>query len=158
MSDTLKQTLTLTIGEDSEKEEFTFRVPTPMDKARLGVREASVRRSLDPMGGGAGWGIDDETFFLIKGMVALEVLLDKASVTWPYSEFKPERGAAELRVDIDAFPPGKELVISEIGRRFSEELDRFHRDRAERQRPAAAETVAGGQHPEALRSVESKAA
>lgn len=158
MSDSLKQVLTITVGEDSEKEEFTFRVPTPMDKARLGIREAAVRRSLDPMGGGAGWGIDDETFFLIKGMVALEVLLDKASVTWPYSEFKPERGPAELRVDINAFPAGKELVIAEIGRRFPEELDRFHRDRTGRQGPPAAETVEGSVDPRSLRPVASQAA
>lgn len=159
MSDkVLNNTLTITIGPDDDREEFIFRVPTPMDKARLGVREAALRRALDPSGGGWALGVDDETFFLIRGMATMETLLDKASVTWPYTEFKPDRGDAELRVDCNAFPPGKEAAIAEIGRRFQEELDRFHGERVGRNQSGVTEAVAGGEPAGSLQSVAPRAA
>lgn len=154
----LHPTLTITLGEDEAKEDFIFRVPTPMEKARLGVREASIRRQLDPMSGGWVVGVDDDTFFLIRGMAAFEVLLEKSSATWPYSEFKPERGPAELRVDINLFPPGKEATITEVGRRFQEALDTFHRDGAGHSGSAVSETLASGVDSRPLRSVSSAAA
>jgi hypothetical protein len=158
MSDqVLKQTLSIKIGEDDSAEEFTLRVPNPMDRARIGVREAAIRRQLDPMGSFVGVMVDDETFFLIRGMAILEVLLEKASATWPYTEVKNERGA-ELRVDINAFPPGKEDIIAEIGRRFGDELDRFHRERTGHRATVVSQTLGGGEYPGALQPVAAGAA
>lgn len=127
MPDVLNQTFALKVGEGDTAEEFVLRVPTPMDRARMGVREAGIRRMFDPTGGGWAGGLDDETFFLIKGFVILEVLLERSNVTWPFTEVKPERGEPELRVDFSNFPPGKEGVIGEVGRQFQDALDRFHR-------------------------------
>lgn len=148
----LKQTLSLTIGEGETAEEFTLRVPSPMDRARIGVREAAIRRQLDPMGSFVGVMVDDETFFLIRGMAILEVLLDKASVAWPYTEVKNDRGAT-VQVDINQFPPGKEDVIAEIGRRFADELDRFHRARTGHRAADVPQAVGGGDNPRPLQSV-----
>jgi hypothetical protein len=129
MADVLSQTLEIQVGEADAVESFTLRVPTPIDRVRMGVREAGIRRMFDP--GGQGWaaGLDDEVFFMVKGMAVLETLLEKSSSQWPYTEFKPERGEPELRIDITKFPPGKEEVIAEVGRKFGDALARFHRER-----------------------------
>lgn len=130
MADVITQTLTVTIGEGETAEEFVFRVPTPLDRVRMGVREAGIRRTFDPSGQGWAAGLDDEVFFLVKGMAILEVLLERSNVQWPFSEVKPERGEPDLRVDITKFPAGKDSVIVEVGRRFQEALERFHREGA----------------------------
>lgn len=127
MSDVLKQTITVTVGEGEGAESFVFRVPTPLDRVRMGVREAGIRRMFDPTGQGWANGLDDETFFIIRGMSVLETLLDQSSATWPFTEIKPDKGDPELRVDIAKFPPGKEQTIGEVGRQFQDALDRFHR-------------------------------
>lgn len=130
MPDVLDQTITLKIGEGDAVEEFVLRVPTPIDRARLGVREAGIRRTLDPASAGWAGGLDDETFYLVKGFAILEVLLEKSSATWPFTEVKPEKGEPSLHVDITKFPAGKDGVIMEVGRQFQEAVDRFHRDGA----------------------------
>lgn len=127
MSDVVKQVLTITVGEGDAAETFTLRVPTPLDRVRMGVREAGIRRMFDPTGQGWANGLDDETFFIVKGMSIMETLLEQSSSQWPFSEVKPERGEAELRVDINKFPAGKESVIAEVGRQFPDALERFHR-------------------------------
>ena len=144
--DILKPTLSIKVGG----EEFILRVPTPMERARIGVREASIRRSLDdPMAGGLTFP-DEETYFLIRGMAVLETLLEQSSAKWAWSEAKGANDQPKLVVKPDNFPPGKENVVAEVGRQFQETLDRFHRDRAEHTRPVVSETVDGGGNPGAL--------
>lgn len=157
MDQVLSQTLRIIVGETDEQgnpvegaEEFILRVPTPIEKARLGVREASIRRTLDPMGAGWASGLDDDTFFLIRGMVILETLLEKANVRWPYSESKDGKGNAVLQVDITKFPPGKEASIQEVGREFQDALDRFHGERSGHKQPTVPQAVDGGSSSEAL--------
>lgn len=156
MTDVLKPTFKLLVGETDEQgepkngaEQFEFRVPTPLELARLGVREASIRRLVDPASGGWAQGLDDETFFLIRGMAVLELYLEKANVRWPYSEVK-EGSEAKVAVDITKFPPGKEPVIMEVGQRFKEALDRFHREGSGHSRPAVPAPVDGLGNPESL--------
>ena len=49
MADILKPTVSV----KAQDHEFIFRVPSPLEKARLGAREASIRKMIDPTG--AGW-------------------------------------------------------------------------------------------------------
>lgn len=139
--DHTKPTLSIKIGE----EEFVFRVPSPLDKAKVGVREASIRRELDPVSNGWAIGLDDETFFLIRGLALMEVLLDTASVKWPYSQ-----DGGKINVNIHTMPAGKETVIAEVGRQFQETLDRFHGRGAGNTQPGVPENVEGGVDPGTL--------
>lgn len=132
----LKPTLTIKVGPDDAPEEFVLRVPTPFERSRIGVRESSIKRMMDPMGGGDSVNVDTETWFMVRGMAVLETLLEKASVTWPYSEVKDRKGDVTLVVDITKFPPGKEPVITEVGLQFQQALDRFHGRGTELTEPA----------------------
>lgn len=150
MSDqVLKPTFTITIGEGEHAEEFVLRVPTPMERARLGVREAAVRRMLDPVAVDATQ-LDPDTWCLVRGMVVLEQLLEKANVKWPYSEVQNAKGEPELMVVINNFPSGKEPVLMEVGAQFQDALDRFHSDRVKHSRSSVSEDVAGRHHTGAL--------
>ena len=140
----LKPTFTVKVGEEGHEEEFVLRVPTPLEKARLGVREAAIRRVFDPSGTVTADQLDPDTFFLIRGMAVLEVLLEKASEKWVWTEFKPDRGEPRLVVDLANIPIGKETVVMEVGMRFQEALDRFHRDRTEHTSSAVSQAVDGG--------------
>ena len=82
MSDVLNPTFTVKAGGF----EFIFRVPTPLDKARLGTREASIRRIIDPTSSGWADGLDEGTFYLIRGMAVLEQFLEKSDAKWAFSE------------------------------------------------------------------------
>lgn len=144
----LKPTVKLTVGEGDSAEEFVLRVPSPLERARIGVREAAIRRSIDPMADSMS--LDAEIFFLIKGMAILEALLDKANVTWPFSETKNDKGEPTLSVDITKFPPGKEHVIEGVGLQFEEALDRFHREGTGHAHAAVPKAVDGGVDPGSL--------
>ena len=147
MSDVLNPTFTVKAGGF----EFIFRVPTPLDKARLGTREASIRRIIDPTSSGWADGLDEGTFYLIRGMAVLEQFLEKSDAKWAFSESsRTPNGPAEVRVDITRFPAGTEEVITEVGREFQAALDRFHVRGAVHSKPAVPEAVAGGVDPVAL--------
>lgn len=147
MSDqVLKPTFTIKVGEGEHAEEFVLRVPTPMERARLGVREAALRRMLDPAVAVDSSQLDPDTWCLVRGMVVLEQLLEKANVKWPYTE----GSGAELAVIISNFPPGKEDILMGVGAQFQDALDRFHSERAGHSRSAVSEDVDGGQHSRTL--------
>lgn len=148
MADILKPTVSV----KAQGHEFIFRVPSPLEKARLGAREASIRKMIDPTGAGWADGYDIETFYLIRGMAVLELFLDKSDAKWVFTEAPASKDGAAGRVcvDINAFPPGKEDVISEVGREFQPALDRFHGRGPGSTEPAPAEAVAGGVNPGAL--------
>lgn len=136
--DVLKPTFSIKV----EDNEFIFRVPTPLEKAKLGSREAAIRRSLD--GFGSAYGLDEDTFCLVRGMAVLELFLDKTNARWVYTETKPEKGPAKVVVDIEAFPPGTETIITEVGREFQAGLDKFHGRGAGSVGSAVDETVESG--------------
>src|SRR5689334_11354997 len=140
MADFLKPTLTIKAGGH----DFIFRVPSPLDKARLGAREASIRRQIDPTGSGWADGYDLETFYLIRGMAVMELFLQQSDAKWAFAELPAGQDgpAGGVRVDINAFPAGKEDVIAEVGREFQSALDRFHGRGAGSGEPAVSEAVA----------------
>ena len=148
MADILKPTVSV----KAQGHEFIFRVPSPLEKARLGAREASIRKMIDPTGAGWADGYDIETFYLIRGMAVLELFLDKSDAKWVFTEAPASRDGAAGRVyvAINAFPPGKEDVISEVGREFQQALDRFHGRGPGSTEPSTTEAVAGGVDPRAL--------
>jgi hypothetical protein len=148
MADILKPTVSV----KAQDHEFIFRVPSPLEKARLGAREASIRKMIDPTGAGWADGYDIETFYLIRGMAVLELFLDKSDAKWVFTEAPATKDgpAGRVYVDINAFPPGKEDVISEVGREFQPALDRFHGRGPGSAKPATAEVMAGGVDPGAL--------
>lgn len=135
MTDVLKPTFRVVVGEAEEDgnpkegaEEFIFRVPTPLEKASIGVRSSALCRRMDPVAGDVDR-LDFETWCLVRGMVVMELFLEKANVTWPFSETKDAKGGITLAVDITKFPPGKEGTIAEVGASFQPALDRFHSER-----------------------------
>lgn len=127
-----------------------MRVPTPLERARLGVREAAVRRMLDPTIAVDTNQLDAETWCLVRGMVVLEQLLEKANVKWPYTEGRNAAGEPDVMVVIGNFPAGKEPVLMEVGAQFQGALDRFHREGTERPQSAVSEAMAGGFDTRAL--------
>lgn len=135
-SEIVKPTFTIKTGEGDDAVEFELRVPSPLEKAKIGVRAAAIRRSFDPTGMVSSENLDGETFFLIQGMAILETLLERSDAKWVWTEFKPDRGDPQLIVDVTKFPEGKETIVAEVGLKFQESLDRFHRDRAEHTGPA----------------------
>lgn len=153
MAEILKPTLTINAGG----EDFIFRVPSPLDKAKQGAREAAIRRTIDPTGAGWADGYDLDTFYLIRGMSVLELFLEKSDAKWVFTEVPASKDgpAGGVRVDITMFPPGKEEVITEVGREFQPALDRFHGRGIEPGRPTVSETVAGGGDPGASQPVAS---
>lgn len=147
MANILKPTFTI----KTDANEFIFRVPTPLDKARQGAREAAIRRVIDPSGAGWADGLDVETFYLIRGMAVLELFLDKTDAKWVYTETsKDKTGGAGVIVDISSFPPGTETVIAEVGRKFQDGVDTFHGRGVGSDGPDLSEAVAGGVNTEAL--------
>jgi hypothetical protein len=152
MADILKPTFT--VKTTAGPNEFIFRVPTPLDKARLGARELSIRRVIDPIGQGWADGLDAESFYLIRGMAVLELFLDKTDAKWVYTETPKDKGGG-VAVDITNFPPGTEDVITEVGRGFQPGLDKFHGRGVGSEQPPVPEAVAGSVDTEALRSVAS---
>lgn len=135
-ADILKPTFSIKVGD----EEFELRVPTPLERAKVGAREAGIRKTLDF--NATGWDVDEFTLCLIRGMAVLETLLEKSNVKWPYSP-DTKTGEPSVRVDITNLPSGKEDVIAEVGRQFQEALDRFHGRGAGHQPAAVSETLAG---------------
>jgi hypothetical protein len=148
MADVLKPTISIKV----QGHEFIFRVPSPLEKARLGAREASIRKQIDPTGSGWADGYDLDTFYLIRGMAVLELFLDKSDAKWVFTEAPASKDgpAGRVYVDITAFPPGKDDVISEVGREFQPALDRFHGRGPGSAASAPAEAVAGGVDPGTL--------
>jgi hypothetical protein len=121
-ADVLKPTFSIKV----EGHEFVFRVPTPLEKARQGARETAIRRIIDPTSAGWADGLDEATFCLIRGMAVLELFLDKTDARWVYTETAADKGPVKVVVDITAFPPGTETIITEVGREFQAGLDKFH--------------------------------
>jgi hypothetical protein len=145
---------TFSIKTAAGPNEFIFRVPTPLDKARQGARETAIRRIVDPTSVGWADGLDADTFYIIRGMTVLELFLEKTDAKWVYTETpKDKAGAGGVYIDITRFPPGTEDVIMEVGRSFQAGLDKFHGRGAGSEQPPVPEVVASGVDTEALRPV-----
>ena len=126
MSDTTDtQTAPVPVTEDNIEvvvggDHFYFRVPSPRDYARLGMRAAALRRQ-DSSGFGDDLGLDDFTASLYRSFAILETLLVKADVAWPYTETK----TGVPVVDHTKFPPSKTPQLVEIARGFEDKFYTF---------------------------------
>lgn len=117
-AEVLTNTITVRHGSD----EFTFRVPSPMEMASIGVRARALRMRADPVGGGSEWGLDELTSLIYRGCALFELLLVKATVEWPYTQTK--QGPV---VDATKFPAAETLTLPEVYGGFEEQLATFHR-------------------------------
>jgi hypothetical protein len=133
MNAILNQTIELSSGGHK----FVFAVPTPVERARLGLREAGLRRQFDPASGGWPDGMDMDTFNLIRGFAVLQLYLRQTDAEWVYTA--TDKG--EPIVDIDKFPAGKDSVIIELGQEFLPALARFHGEGSKSGRPDIQEAV-----------------
>ena len=97
MADILKPTVSV----KAQDHEFIFRVPSPLEKARLGAREASIRKMIDPTGSGWADGYDLDTFYLIRGMAVLELFLDRSDAKWVFTEAPASKDGPAGRVYVD---------------------------------------------------------
>lgn len=121
MPDILDNTVTVTVGGDT----FEFRLPSPLDMAKIGMVASSIRREADPAGLGYEEGLDWQTAVLIRAMATMVVLLERSSAKWAFSEVRDAKGVATVSVDHKKFPPKASLVLPEIYDKLQEEVSRF---------------------------------
>lgn len=139
--------LTNTITVRVEDEDFEFRIPSPMDVAKIGSVAAGIRRKFDPEGIGYEDGLDINTIILVRAMATMEVLLEKSTAKWAFSETKDARGQVSVAVDSSKFPPTATGMLYEIYNKFQEEVTRFLGRGAGNAEPASAEPVASQPNP-----------
>lgn len=135
----LDNSVTITVdGKD-----FQFRVPSPLDTARIGMVSASIRRRLDPDGVGSEEALDPSTALVIRGMAMMEVLLEKSSATWAFSEVKDAKGVTKIAVDAGKFPPAATALLPAIYMEAQDAIARFLNPGAGDGIAPSAESVAG---------------
>lgn len=121
MPDILDNFVTVKVGEDT----FEFRLPSPLDMAKIGMVATAIRRESDPSGLGYEDGLDFNSAILIRAMATMVVLLERSSAKWPFSEVRDAKGAATVGVDYKKFPPKSALILPEIYDKLQEEVTRF---------------------------------
>jgi len=115
--------ITVTVGEDEAKQEFNFKVPSPRDLARLGMRAKALRAKDDPESGGEEYGLDPLTSDLYRGCALLETLLKTANCkdNWVYSTGPDGKPV----VDSEKFPAEQIANVQEVYRRFIAAVNTF---------------------------------
>ena len=128
------------IGEGESLEEFSFKLPSPRDLAKINVKADSLRRRDDPES------LPPEDYwtqYLYRGFALLETLdftLD-CKDNWPFSEDPKDK--SKVIIDSSKFPPGSETKIVAIWGLFQEELTRFHKNRTGLKQPTDTKAVEG---------------
>jgi len=143
MPDILDNSVTVKVGDD----DFRFRVPSPMDMARIGMVAASIRREMDPAGLGYEDGLDWQTAVLVRSMATMTVLLEQSSAKWPFNEVRDARGNASVGVDYKKFPPTASTLLPEIYDKLQDEVARFLNGGVANANASGTETVAAGTNP-----------
>jgi hypothetical protein len=113
--DVLKDSIDVTVNNET----YTFRIPSYLDEIKIGVRQRDIVRSVSPDAGIDG--VDGQTYFLINTAARFEVLLQSASVKWPYSNGP----SGEPVVDFQKWPKDKVTEALAVGAVFSTELSSF---------------------------------
>jgi hypothetical protein len=146
MPDILTDTLSVKGSKDNaffnkETDEFTFKIPSPRDQNRVKTRALALRRQDDPTGPGWEEGLDWLTINSYRGMAAMEVLLEKASVPWAFTA----DSAGQMICDSSKFPRTLATeYFAEVWVRFGQELDTFRNGRIGDGQPTGDQALAGG--------------
>lgn len=123
-------------------ETFEFRIPGPLEMARIGSRALEMRRTASPGTAGSDLGMDPMSRDLFLGMALLETQLVRADCrdNWPF--FVDEKTKTPA-VRADKFPPRSTPAVMEMYRAFSNALDEFLFPGDRDGKPAGEETVDG---------------
>ena len=122
-------------------ETYQFKIPSFRDEARIGSIARFLRAQDDPEHVGSADGLDFNTFFKYEALATFPVLLQRASVDWPFSAGKDGKPV----VDIDKFPD--EAPIMEVYEAYLDALAMFRKNRTGGQGPTGPENVDGKQNP-----------
>jgi hypothetical protein len=121
-NDPMKKTLTVEIGPDAgSKDSYEFKIPTLWDEIKIGTQIEKLHRAIDPTWNGFSQGLDNNTLYTLRAAATLELLLLKASVTWP---FTPD-AKNEPVVDSGKFPEDKAAEAILVYSTFDDALARF---------------------------------
>jgi hypothetical protein len=137
MADVLTTEITVPHGAD----EYVFRIPSPRDYGKMAVRARALRMADDP-DGASEYGLDRFTASMYRGMALFEVLLSRASVTWPWTQ--TDKG---LVIRSENFPPQAIKTLVEVFEGFDESLTKFLYGGVGDGVEAGAEAVAGQPNP-----------
>ena len=122
-------------------ETYQFKIPSFRDEARIGSLARFLRAQDDPEHVGSAEGLDFNTFFKYEALATFPVLLQRATVTWPYSAGKDGKPV----VDIDQFPD--DAPIMEVYEAYLDALAMFRKSRTGGEEPAQSAVVDGKQNP-----------
>lgn len=121
MTDVLKTELTVPYGPKGKEDTFVFKIPTLHDEIKIGARMEKLHRTIDPEWNGFSQGLDGGTLYALRAAATLELLLIKASVTWPFNE----DAAKVVGVDSGKFPVDKAAEALGVYAAFDDALAKF---------------------------------
>lgn len=101
---------------------FSFRIPTILDEVKIGSRLREILRRADPESQGQVAGLDWMTFNRLEACAGFEILLEKASATWPFQE---DSHTKRVTVSSAAFPPAQAETVLTVYQGFQEALRTF---------------------------------
>lgn len=123
----------ITVEHNGEK--YIYKIPSVHEEIRIGVLMDSMRRRQGGAGGDME-SLDNWTRILLRACVNMEVLLKKASVTWPFTV-----GTAGPAVDSSKFPENKISELIEVQIKFDDLLSSFRAGGNPDQPPITTEAV-----------------
>ena len=136
-ADVLTDSLTVKHGED----DYTFRIPGPLEFGRVSLRARTLRLRDEPTAGSEA-GLDGFTRDMYRGAALFECLLKQASVKWPFT-----MAGASVVVDSSKFPNDKALVLADVYEGFDNQYATFLRRGAGYDKSSGEEAVAGSPDP-----------
>ena len=134
--------LTVTHEHEGSKFSYTFKVPSPMDQARVGIVARNLRREDDPESGGSDQGLDDLTALLYYASATFVVLYKRGDNDWVMT---PSEGGTP---ECDPRAWGPDAPVLEVFDAFTQELERFREERNSAQRPDLGSPVESEPDPE----------
>lgn len=139
MPDILSKTFDVAADGDT----YTFRIPTIRFDIEVSYKAADVRRRAFPDGQGVISDADNLAYNFSRGAAYLELYLEKATATWPFSTGKDGKPV----VDFESFPPHLGDKVFAVGAAFNEAYGRFRRTGNFNIPASGAETMAGQPDP-----------